>query len=218
MEFGAVTEPPNTFLGDFQLDLDPQRVAVVIGVDSILPASVPSRADGMFPGHLLSRYHVVFDYPGRSFTLARPGVLHPQGDALAMPVSEGQGFPRTEVEVEGATYGFLLDTGASFTMVSEALLKSWGSAHPDWPRSAGAVGEAKTLGGMTLETMFVPCARWGAHELHDFGVVSQREGVFERSMSSMMTAPILGSLAGNVLEHFRVELDYPNETLYLSAP
>jgi len=37
-------------------------------------------------------------------------------------------------------------------------------------------------------------------------------------MSGMMSAPIVGSLAGNVLERFRVELDYPNQTLYLSTP
>jgi hypothetical protein len=49
-------------------------------------------------------------------------------------------------------------------------------------------------------------------------VTSQREGTFERYMSSMMTAPIVGSLAGNVLERFRVELDYANEKLYLSTP
>ena len=93
-----------------------------------------------------------------------------------------------------------------------------GSAHPDWPRHPGAYGEAKTLGGQTLETMFVPAARWGTHPLTELGVVSQREGTFERYMSSMMAAPIVGSLAGNVLKGFRVELDYANEKLYLSKP
>jgi hypothetical protein len=34
-------------------------------------------------------------------------------------------------------------------------------------------------------------------------------------MSSMTKGPIVGSLAGNVLKQFRVELDYANETLYL---
>ena len=47
-------------------------------------------------------------------------------------------------------------------------------------------------------------------------MTSRREGVFEKYMSSMMTAPIIGSLAGNVLSHFRVELDYPDQKLYLS--
>lgn len=217
-EFATPTTPPKAFVGDFPLDLDGKRVLVVIGTDNILPHAAPGHAEGMFPGHLLARYHVVFDYPNGTFTLAQPGVLTPKGDALSMPVSKRQGYPRTEIDVDGATYGFLVDTGASFTMVSEVLLKAWGVAHPDWPRHSGAVGDAATLGGVTLETMVVPRCRWGAHPLPELGVVSQREGTFERYMSSMMTTPIVGSLAGNVLKSFRIELDYPNQTLYISAP
>ncbi len=217
-EFAAAKVPPRAYVGAFPLELNPDRVAILIGGANILPKVAPGSAEGMIPGHLLARYHVVFDYPNSAFTLARPGVLTPKGDALPMPVSSKQGFPRTEIIVDGVTHGFLIDTGASFTMVSETLLKAWGSAHSDWPRHAGAFGEAATLGGMTLETMFVPGAKWGLRTLDELGVVSQREGTFERYMSSMMAAPIVGSLAGNVLKHFRVELDYANETLYLSAP
>ena len=217
-EFGYASAPPSASLGGFPLELDPQRVAVMIGADSVLPPQAQARAEGMFPGHLLARYHVVFDYPAGTFTIARPGVLKPAGTPLPMPVAKQSGFPRTEIEVDGKTCGFLIDTGASFTMVSENLLKSWGAAHPDWPREKGAVGEAATLGGQTLETMTVSGARWGTRELGPIGVTSQRAGGFENWMSSMMTAPIVGSLAGNVLKHYRVELDYPNERLYLSGP
>src|SRR5262249_50445924 len=114
--------------------------------------------------------------------------------------------------------GMLIDTGASFTMVSEALLKSWGRDHPDWERHQGAFGEAATLGGTTLETMILPGGQWGTNKLSEFGVTSQREGTFERYMSSMMAAPIVGSLAGNVLKRFRLELDYANAKLYISIP
>jgi predicted aspartyl protease len=217
LEFGHVSVPPVASLGGLALDLDPERVAVIVGADSVLPPQAQARAEGMFPGHLLARYHVVFDYPQRTFTLARPGVLQPSGTPLPMPVSKKSGFPRTELEVDGTTYGFLIDTGASFSMVSEVLLKSWGGAHPDWPRQAGAAGEAATLGGQALETLTLPGARWGTRALGEFGVVSQRAGTFENWMSSMMSAPVVGSLAGNVLEHFRIELDYPNQTLYVSA-
>ena len=217
LEFGHVREPPSASLGGLALDLDPERVAVVVGAESVLPPQARARAEGMFPGHLLARYHVVFDYPKRTFTLARPGVLQPVGTPLPMPVSGESGFPRTELEIDGSVYGFLLDTGASFTMVSEVLLKSWAGAHPDWPRQAGAAGEAATLGGQALETLTVASARWGTRPLGEFGVVSQRAGTFENWMSSMMSAPIVGSLAGNVLERFRIELDYPNQTLYVSA-
>ncbi len=209
---------PKAFMGEMPLELDPERVLVAVGSDRMLPPAGGGRPEGLFPGHLLARYHVVFDYPNGTFTLARPGALKPQGTPLPMPVFEKTGFPRTEVEVDGVTYGFLLDTGASFTMVSEVWLGSRGTEHPDWPRHPGAYGDAATLGGQTLETMFIPGAKWGSFPLTEVGVTSQRKGTFEKFMSSMVTAPIVGSLAGNVLKEFRVELDYPNQTLYLSKP
>jgi len=213
----AVTSPvPSASIGDFPLPLIPQRVIVLVGADNVLPAKV-GHAEGLLPGHVLARNHVVFDYPNGTFTIAQPGVLTPKGDVFPMPVSKPQGFPRTELTIDGTTYGFLLDTGASFTMVSEVRLKAWGSAHPDWPRWPGAHGDAALLGGTTLETMTVPEVKWAGRLLKDVGVTSQHEGTFEKMTSGMMTAPIVGSLAGNVLKNFRVELDYPNQKLYLSA-
>lgn len=185
--------------------------------DNVLPNANAGHADGMVPGHVLSRYHVIFDYPAATFTLASPRVLTPRGTALPMPVSTPQGFPRTELDVDGTRYGMLLDTGASFTMVSELVLSAWGQRHPDWPRHPGAFGEAATLGGQTLETMFVAQGTWGGFVLSEVGVTSQRAGTFERYLSGMMRQPIVGSLAGNVLKGFRVELDYAHETLYLLA-
>lgn len=217
-ELGHVSVAPTASVGKMSLSLDPREVAVSVGKDNLLPSAAPGHADGFFPGRLLARYHVVFDYPKATFTLARPGVLKPQGNALPMPVSKETGFPRTEIEVDGVTYGFLIDTGASFTIVSEALLKSWGNKHPDWPRHPGAVGDAATLGGSTLETMSIPKARWGQNTLSELGVTSQKEGTFERWMSSMTKGPVVGALAGNVLKRFRLDLDYANETLYLSTP
>ncbi len=214
-ELALVTSPVHASVGSLPLELDPRRILVLIGRENMLPPVAPGRADGMLPGHVLARYHVVFDYPQATFTIARPGVLRPEGTPLPMPVSERSGFPRTEVEVDGVKHGLLLDTGASFTMVSAALLEAWGKAHPEWPRHAGAVGEAATLGGQAIETMILPRLVWGTTALTEVGVVSQKEGVFEKWMSSMMTAPIVGALAGNVLKQFRVELDYPNQKLYL---
>jgi len=211
-----VTTPIAVSIDTFALELQQKRVFVMLDKDNMLPPAAPGRAEGMLPGHVLARYHVVFDYPNKTFTIARPGVLEPRGTALPMPVSTEMGFPRTEIEVDGKTHGFLLDTGASFTMVSQSLLESWGQAHADWKRHPGAFGEAATLGGQTLETMFVPQVSWGGHQIVEVGVVSQKAGVFEKWMSAMMTAPIVGALAGNVLKQFRVELDYPNQKLYVS--
>lgn len=216
--FAAITSSVKASVGTLPLELTPRRVIAVIGKDNVLPSGVPGHADGMLPGHVLARYHVVFDYPKGTFTIAKAGVLQPEGSPMPMPVSEKSGFPWTEIQVDGVAHGVLLDTGASFTMVSEVLLKSWGAAHPDWQRHPGAYGEAATLGGQTLETMFLPRVTWGTSSLTEVGVTSQREGAFEKWMSSMMSKPIVGSLAGNVLKQFRVELDYPNQKLYLSRP
>jgi predicted aspartyl protease len=213
-----VTSPLRAKVGELALELDPKRILVKMGESSMVPSGAPGHAEGMLPGHVLAHYHVVFDYPKATFTIARPGALEPVGEPVPMPVSKPMGFPRTELEVDGKTLGFLLDTGASFTMVSQALLESWGVAHPDWERHRGAHGEAATLGGQTIETMYVDRATWAGNALGRFGVVSQKAGVFEKLFSSMMTAPIVGALAGNVLEQFRVELDYRGQKLYLSRP
>jgi predicted aspartyl protease len=217
-EMAGVSTAPTVTVGDFPLRLDPKRVFVVFGSANIMPVVSGGHAEGIIPGHVLSQYHVVFDYPAGKFILAQAGILTPQGTAHAMPLGRNSGFPRTEIIVDGKTYGMLLDTGASFTMVSADLLKALGDAHSDWKRYPGAFGDAKTLGGSTLETMFIPHVTWMGEELTDAGVTSQRKGVFETYMSGMMAQPIMGSLAGNVLKGFRVELDYPNQKLYLSRP
>lgn len=215
-EYGRATRMPTVSIDDFTFELDPARVFVTINKDNLLPPVAPGSADCFLPGHVMSQYHVVFDYPNATLTLSTERAIEGTGDTMPMPVARPSGFPRTEVNVDGVAYGFLVDTGASFSMVSEVVLKRWGSAHPDWRRYQGAFGEASTLGGTTLETLFVGGARWGSFDLEEFGVVSQPEGTFERWMTSMMAAPIVGALGGNVLKRFSVDLNYPNERLVLS--
>ena len=217
-EYALITDPVKASIGDLPLELNPKMVGVVLGRDTIRPQGNGPRQDGTLPGHVLAKYHVVFDYPNGKFTIARPGVLKAVGTSLPMPVQPVSGFPRTEIEIDGKTYGFAIDTGAAFSPVSEVFLKALGAAHPDWKRYPGGYGEGALQGGTMLETMFIPSARWGTIPLIEFGIVSQREGTFERGMSRRAGGPVVGSLAGNVLKRFRVELDYPNAKLYLSAP
>lgn len=132
-EFAPVTPTPQPSLGDLPLEVVDGRVLVVVGSDNLLPKAAPGHADGMIPGHVLARYHVIIDYPNGSFILAKPGVIKPTGDPLRMPVSRHLCFPRTEVVVAGEKYGLLLDTGASFTVVSEAVLKAGGATIRDGP-------------------------------------------------------------------------------------
>jgi hypothetical protein len=64
----------------------------------------------------------------------------------------------------------------------------------------------------------VPAGQWGPNSLGEFGVTSQKAGTFEQYMTQMMSAPIVGSLAGNVLKQFRIEMDFVGQRLYLSKP
>lgn len=213
-EFARPTSTPQALLGRYPLPLVAERVLIAIGREPDVYGTT-----GLFPGHLLAQHHVIFDYPGRSLTLAPPGSMEPQGESMPMPVSQPMGFPRTEIEVAGETHGMLLDTGPPATIISEAVMQAWANARPEWQHDQGARGKAGTLaevGGQVLATMVIENVSWAGHTLDTLTVASQRKGVFEEYMSGMMTAPVVGALASNAFMNLRLELDYLNETLYVT--
>jgi len=213
----APMETPQVEIDGFALDLEQARCAAVLDSDTIMHGSTP---EGFLPGHVLARHHVVFDYPGGRFTMARPGTIEPRGQPVPSPVGPESGFPRIEIEVGGTLQGFLLDTGASFTMISLAELERWKAADEHLATMTGAVGEANMVGGPMESAallMRVPDLAWGSHTLRGVAAVSRPAGTFEQWMSSMMTGPIVGAIGGNVLRHFRVEIDYAGGTTYLEA-
>jgi hypothetical protein len=206
--------PVSAALGGLVLELDPDRTSVLIGSSNILPQASGTHADGMLPGHVLSRYRAVFDYPAARFTLGQGPSVAADGVSLEMPVHPRSGFPWTEIEVDGERFGMLLDTGASFTMVSHTLLTRWAARHPQWTRFEGANGAAATLGGRGLNTLYLPRMQWGPLALDDVGVVSQPAGTFEKWITSMTARPVVGALAGNILTRFRLGLHYDRQVLH----
>ena len=130
----------NVRLGD-ALPID---LAGVLTLAQIGSARMNARddAEGLVPGRLLRKYRVIFDYPAKTFTMARPGTVTPRGERLPAPIG-WTGFPRIELTIAGETQGFLLDTGATYTMISRAVLDRWTAAQPAWPRAIGAVGMAQ---------------------------------------------------------------------------
>jgi hypothetical protein len=209
-----VSELPTAIFGNYRLPLTPERVLISIGSDE-----GEKSATGLLPGHVLARHHVIFDYPAGTLTLATADSLEPTGRPLAMPVSEPMGFPRTEIEVAGQTFGMLLDTGPPATMLSSAVMDAWAAERPQWPRQEGALDEAAmlaALGGRVLSTMTAEQVGWAGFDLAPLTVAAQPTGTYERYMSSMMTDPVVGALGSNAFMPFRLELDYRNQTLYLS--
>jgi len=211
----APTQASSARVGKMELDLKNVRSVIALGQKSILAGDA---AEGLIPGHLLARYHVIFDYPAKKFTLAEPGILKPRGARIASPIGKQSGFPRIELQIGGANYGFLLDTGATFTMISIEALNDWGAKHTEWRRATGAVGGANMVGGAmenAATMMRLPEARWAEFQLQEIAAVSRPKGTFETYMSRMMAEPIIGALGGNALRAFRIEIDYVNGATYL---
>ena len=213
--FQSVTSP-EIRIGEMRLNLS--NVNTIVAVGSKGEFSPGSGAEGFVPARLLRKYEVVFDYPERQFTMAQPGSLKPRGVPVPSPIAAKSGFPRIELTVDGEKYGFLLDTGAAYTMISQALIAKWQAKHPEWPGCVGAVGAANMIGGefdAKAEMLRLPEMQWGTFDLLQVGVVSRPPGTFEKWMSDMMTAPVVGSIAGNVLRAFRIEIDYQHGVTYL---
>jgi Aspartyl protease len=210
----ARTTPPRTMLGKMALNIDGARASIVLGKKTIQPGV---EAEGLFPAHLLRRYHVIFDYPGGKFTLAKPGTLTPRGVRIATPVGQRSGFPRLEIQIAGQTFGFLLDTGASFTMISRVQIETWIKAQPEWPNAVGAAGAANMgLGKMEADGLMLglPQVELGPFQLKAIAAISRPKGTYESYMSGMMTQPIIGAIGGNLLRAFRIEIDYANNATY----
>lgn len=214
----AVTKPQISIAG-MGIDLTDVNV-LASSSETSRDAFAGVDAEGFLPATVLKRYEVVFDYPARSFTLAQPGSITHRGTPVDIGVQPKTGFARVRVTVGRQTYGFMLDTGAAYTCVSRTLMDGWTAEHPFWPHSAGAVGAANMVGkefDASNELLRIPEVRWGPFLLKDVGMVSRPAGVFEEAVSADMTEPIVGTLAGNVLRHFRIDLDYPAGIAYLES-
>ena len=137
----------------------------------------------MIPGHLLARYHVVFDYPNGNFTLRAGRRLKAHRDRTAD--ARVQKF-RLSANRDGSGWSYPWVSSRYRSLVHDGLgvlLNSWGSKHPAWPRRQirEPTGEAATSAKQNIETMFVPGARWGSLTLGEFGVTSQYATALSRT-------------------------------------
>lgn len=176
-------------------------------------------AEMELPGPYLQHYAVVFDYPAHTFTLADPHSYKPDG--TAMETTFGGGMPAVRISVAGKSYGFLLDTGGQYCMISDAELGPWSKQHRDWPRVDGVYGPANMQIGQfetKLTMLRIAALQWGQFSIEGAGAVSRPLGPYEKMMSGIVGTPVIGSIGGNVLRHFKVSIDYPAQTVYLDGP
>jgi hypothetical protein len=179
--------------------------------------------DANLPSTVLKHFHVVFDYPNATLTIAKPGNLEPRGKKTHASLNPDTGIVQIDATIDGDTYSFALDNGASFSFVSDDLLHSLMDKHPDWPRHKGAVGCANIWGWWPKEFEWpmtrVPEILWGSVPLRDVGLVGLPK-FFPNSMdlaqwySIKSIQPVHGFLGPNAFKTFRVEIDYANLAVY----
>lgn len=205
------------------LDIGGRQIELV-DAHALIDASEPrtlgrTDAEMMLPGRFLLRYVVTFDYPAHAFTLADPGAFKPDGTPVKAAI--GGGMPVVWASVAGKPYGFLLDTGGQYCMISSANLGAWRKQHPAWPQVEGAYGAANMQMGPSetkLHMLRIAALQWGPFRIENAGAVSRLAGNYEHGMSGIVGTPIIGSIGGNVLHHFKVTVDYPAQTVYLDGP
>jgi predicted aspartyl protease len=113
------------------------------------------------------------------------------------------------VFVEGkGPFDFILDSGASVSLLSSELGRSLGVAITGTEEGMGAAGT------VALELGCVKSLSVGDAELHDVEVGLTEELA---RIGDVVQARIDGDLGYNFLKHFRVTVDYGQNLLYLSA-
>jgi hypothetical protein len=204
--------PPPTRIGTFPVSLGTSKAFIHLGSRSF---DTRERVEGMLPGKALEPYQVVLDYPKRLFFVAASGCIKHQGSKMDSPFIQGNGHPRISVKVLNKEYGLLLDTGTTSTLARRELVESWIAARPEWPSTRGASGEADMPGGDGKELLIrVPEMEWGPFHIKNVVIVSRPNDTY--SPSTFETPQVIvGALGGNVLDGFRVEIDYPHGTTYL---
>jgi hypothetical protein len=193
-----------------------------VPVEAVLSASV------------LTSYQVVFDYARQTLTIAKPKTLEGKGDGIPCRVNEKTGLVSITAEIGGQSYAIAVDTGSAYSWVNDTVAQQWTTAHPDWKRGIGAVGEANMQAGSDnaearAEILRLPEIRLGSLKLRQIGMLgiaprvppvppvpgeSKVTGNFFDWYSKKAPEPVIGWLGGNVLKGFRVMIDFPGHTTY----
>lgn len=142
-------------------------------------------------------------------------------------------FPRLAIEVDGQTLEMLLDTGATAKLsqdsaaayglpvatkvgtsfITRPVFEAWVEKHPTWQ----VVEDGDQVTGTALPMIQVPAVTVAGVTVGPVWFAQRPEGTFERWISQMTDAPVVGAVGGSLFRHFRMVIDYPNARAYFSA-
>ena len=184
------------------------------------------KVQAVLPAGVLRKFEVVIDYRRRTLTLAQPGSIEPRGVAVPFHLSENTGLIAVDASIASTSYAVTIDNGSAYTWFRQDTVKRWLRMHPDWERGRGAVGPSNMMmsgdgaeaSGILLR---VPEIVLGALTLKSVGALGAGRGRGATPgvglldwYSTKNSVPVIGWIGGNVLETFRLTIDYPRRTLY----
>jgi predicted aspartyl protease len=174
-----------------------------------------TRIDGGLGYNFFRDFRLTIDYRNQLLTL-RDGRFDPDprdvetGDSVGFQLAHlSKPIVVVPVLVNGSgPHPFVLDTGASMTVLSTHLAKDLGVAGAGAPVLAGAGGAASASLG-TLRTL-----RIGSTELENVQAVISD---FLDNLSRMIETDVKGIIGYNALSHFAITIDYPRATLSIQT-
>jgi hypothetical protein len=142
-------------------------------------------------------------------------------------------MPRMTVTIDGRPLDMLLDTGAMMPLTAEGasafhvapgtvvgggfVMKSqfdqWHAKHPDWRVVEHGEAAMSKDGNAMIE---VPRVTVAGFTVGPIWFARRPDANFAQWMSSMMDKPIVGAFGGSGLQYFRLVLDYPKSTAWIT--
>ncbi|HEV2842545.1 MAG TPA: retropepsin-like aspartic protease, partial [Chthoniobacterales bacterium] len=178
--------------------------------------TIGARIDGDLGYNFLKHFRITLDYRNNEMRLDDPRRFELAGPSLAVTevamrlASPAKPLILVDVYANGrGPFQFAIDTGTSTTAITPELAKQLGVA-------SSPIGPATTGGAQVDVTAGVlPSFQVGGARIDHLAVIVAD---FFAMLSKAAGAQLDGIVGYNFLRHYKVALDYPNETLSLFTP
>ncbi len=172
------------------------------------------KIDGYIGISLISKFLTTLDYGNLTFALKRKDLTEnqkPEGEILSLPLRlTSSGFLSGVVKLEGieAPLNFIVDTGASISVISDELAGSKELnrfVRVEKMRVIGAAGITEDVASFLL-----PRVTFGSHSRESITAVALNLNLINET-SGFEQAGILG---GNFLKNYRLTFDFANSKVF----
>jgi len=188
-----------------------------------IPVGDDLPVEALLPADVMQNFLVVMDYQHRTLTLAQPAALKPEGTAVPFHVNKKTGLLAVDATIDGHSYPITIDNGSAYTWLRKSTVEEWLRVHPEWRRGEGAVGASNMrmaddgieTGGILMRIPEIKLGGLSLRQIGALGIGPNDKGVDLIDWYSQKNyGPVLGFLGGNVLQGFKLTVDYPNRMIY----